>query len=349
MNYFRDIHIQNFRGYEEIELHSLERVNFFLGENNVGKTTLLESFFLLLGMTNPAIAWRINALRSSNNNNFGDLRFIFHNVDKNVPPVLSATFNDGEERSILLSTSSSITDAEIKDLKSIDSSNQWNQLVATIERRNVKGKPDFSGKTVLSVNSEGKIDGKGVDEYIEIQNALFIATADSSVAGTFSDAIKKRKKDYIIEQARLFDPRINSIELLSDGLYIGFDNVEQLLPLSMNGIGLSKFLSIVCAAACGSFHILLIDEIEDGLHYTAYQTLLKALYQFAEQNDMQFFITTHSLDTLQHLSKLVENTPEYSAMTCVYSLSRTKKGIKNYRYEGSDFVNAINNQIELRK
>ena len=41
--------------------------------------------------------------------------------------------------------------------------------------------------------------------------------------------MKLRKKDYIISQAKLFDPRINTIELLSDGLYVGFDGVDLLL------------------------------------------------------------------------------------------------------------------------
>lgn len=208
---------------------------------------------------------------------------------------------------------------------------------------------EFSGRTVLTVNSEGKIDGKGIDGYVEFLNAIFISSADSSVSASFSEAVKLRKKDYIISQAKLFDPRINTIELLSDGLYVGFDGVDQMLPLSMNGVGLSKYLSIVCAAACGAYNVLLVDEIEDGLHYSAYKTLLEALYLFAKNNGTQFFITTHSIETLKYLANLANKNTELRDMTSVYSLCRTKNnGIKVYTYIGGDLADAVEQQIELR-
>lgn len=349
MNIFKDIHIRNFRGYEDLKIDSLNYLNFFAGANNVGKTTLLESIFMLVGMSNPAISWRINALRSPVNNSFIDLRFLFHNVNKNIAPELSATFTDGEERMMRLSVGASFAQSDISDAKSTEYTSNWNQLYADIKRRTSGSQSEFSGRTMLTVNPEGKIDGKGIDGYVEYLNALFISSSDSSVSASFSEAVKLRKKDYIIRQAKLFDPRINTIELLSDGLYVGFDGVDQMLPLSMNGIGLSKYLSIVCAAACGAYNVLLVDEIEDGLHYSAYKTLLEALYLFAENNGTQFFITTHSIETLKYLANLVNMHTNLKDMTSVYSLHRSKiNDIKVYTYLGGDLADAVEHQIELR-
>ncbi len=346
MNTIKNIHIKNFRGFEDLRIDSLSYINFFAGANNVGKTTLLESIFMLIGMSTPAISLRINVLRSPANSSFIDLRFLFHNVKKNISPELFATFADGEERMMKLSIGASFAQSDISDAKSTESSN-WNQLYADIKRRS-DGQSVFSGRTVLTVNSEGKIDGKGIDGYVDYLNALFLSSTDSSVSASFSEAVKLRKKDYIIHQAKLFDSRINTIELLSDGLYIGFDGVDQMLPLSMNGIGLSKYLSIVCAAACGAYNILLIDEIEDGLHYSAYKTLLEALYLFAENNGIQFFITTHSVETLRYLADLVNKNTDFKNMTSLYSLLRSKNTIKAYSYLGGDLADAIEHQIELR-
>ncbi len=349
MGIFNGIHIKNFRGYEDLKIDSLSYINFFAGANNVGKTTLLESVFMLVGMSNPAISWRINALRSPANSPFIDLRFLFHNVNKNVTPELSATFSDGEERMMKLSVGTSFAQSDISDAKSTEYASGWNQLYADIKRRTSNTKSEISGRTVLTVNPEGKIEGKGIDGYVEFLNALFVSSSDSSVSESFSEAVKLRKKDYLISQAKLFDSRINTIELLSDGLYVGFDGVDQMLPLSMNGIGLSKYLSIVCAAACGSYNVLLIDEIEDGLHYSAYKTLLEALYLFAKNNGLQFFITTHSIETLKYLADLVNGNTGLKDMTSVYSLCRTKSnGIKVYAYMGGDLADAVEHQIELR-
>ena len=349
MSIFKDIHIKNFRGYEDLKIDSLSYINFFVGANNVGKTTVLESVFMLVGMSNPAISWRINTLRSPVNSPFIDLRFLFHNVNKNITPELSATFSDGEERTMRLSVGASFAQSDISDAKSTEYASIWNQLYADIKRRTPDMQSEFSGRTVLTVNPEGKLDGKGIDGYAEFLSAIFISSADSSVSASFSEAVKLRKKDYIISQAKLFDPRINTIELLSDGLYVGFDGVDQMLPLSMNGIGLSKYLSIVCAAACGAYNVLLVDEIEDGLHYSAYKTLLEALYLFAKNNGIQFFITTHSIETLKYLANLANKNTELRDMTSVYSLCRTKNNdIKVYTYIGGDLADAVEQQIELR-
>jgi predicted ATP-dependent endonuclease of OLD family len=42
------IHLQNFRGFESLELTGLRRVNLIVGRNNTGKTSVLEGLHLLL-------------------------------------------------------------------------------------------------------------------------------------------------------------------------------------------------------------------------------------------------------------------------------------------------------------
>ena len=37
--------INGYRKFDELELNNLGRVNFILGDNNIGKTTILESIF----------------------------------------------------------------------------------------------------------------------------------------------------------------------------------------------------------------------------------------------------------------------------------------------------------------
>ncbi len=60
---FTRITVRNFRLFENLELTGLSRVNLIGGANNVGKTSLLEAIFLLLGATNPELTLRVNQLR----------------------------------------------------------------------------------------------------------------------------------------------------------------------------------------------------------------------------------------------------------------------------------------------
>src|SRR5262245_51282867 len=44
----QQLHLQNFRGFESLELDGLRRVNLIVGRNNTGKTSVLEALYLLL-------------------------------------------------------------------------------------------------------------------------------------------------------------------------------------------------------------------------------------------------------------------------------------------------------------
>ena len=62
---------------------------------------------------------------------------------------------------------------------------------------------------------------------------------------------------------------------------IGVEGIDQLLAVSMMGDGMRRFLNIVAAAANPTNNIILIDEIDNGLHYSAYKKLWEAIFALA--------------------------------------------------------------------
>ena len=59
----KSIKIKNLRAISELEIDNLAQVNLLVGENNCGKTTILEALFFLIGATNPHLLLKANALR----------------------------------------------------------------------------------------------------------------------------------------------------------------------------------------------------------------------------------------------------------------------------------------------
>src|SRR4051794_19796038 len=59
----QSIRIRNFRGFEDIQLDSIQQVNLITGMNNVGKTALLDAIFVQLAPNNPELLLRTNAFR----------------------------------------------------------------------------------------------------------------------------------------------------------------------------------------------------------------------------------------------------------------------------------------------
>ena len=53
MDGFKNLEIKNFRGIEHLTIDDFARVNVFLGQNSSGKSSVLESIIMLMGMSNP--------------------------------------------------------------------------------------------------------------------------------------------------------------------------------------------------------------------------------------------------------------------------------------------------------
>ena len=60
---YTSVRIQNFRGFEDLTVDGLTRVNLIVGKNGVGKTGLLEAVYMLEATGNPFIAQLLNEWR----------------------------------------------------------------------------------------------------------------------------------------------------------------------------------------------------------------------------------------------------------------------------------------------
>lgn len=94
---YQTISIAHFRGIEHVALHGLKQVNLIVGKNNSGKTSLLEAFFLLAGMSDPRLAIAINQFRDLSLNADSDFKYIFNKLDFTVPIQFAGTI-DGTTR-----------------------------------------------------------------------------------------------------------------------------------------------------------------------------------------------------------------------------------------------------------
>ena len=142
---------------------------------------------------------------------------------------------------------------------------------------------------------------------------------------------------------------VATLEILNNVAYVGLEGINQLLAVNMQGDGLRRYLNIVAASANPMNNILLIDEIENGLHYSAYKKLWEAIFALATTTNKQVFVTTHSKETLSHLNEMLEEHPEYQQEMRLYTLANTPiKGHQAYKYTFDGLSGACENDVELR-
>ena len=188
-------------------------------------------------------------------------------------------------------------------------------------------------------------------EYVEKNFAVLFSSdlLSSNLTNDLSELFKRKQKNTLLEYLQKFDSRINAIEILNNDVYVGFDDVKEMLPISMSGDGLRRFLNIVAGSANPNNTMILIDEIDNGLHYSAYKKLWEAIFALATDTNKQVFVTTHSKETLYRLNEMLEDHSEYQDALRLYTIENTKlKGHQAYKYTYEGLAEACNNDIEIR-
>jgi hypothetical protein len=75
--------------------------------------------------------------------------------------------------------------------------------------------------------------------------------------------------------------------------------LPRMIPMPLMGEGVRRVLSIVLAIANAPGGVVLMDEIENGLHYSVQKDVWKAIAHAARQANAQIFATTHSWECIE--------------------------------------------------
>jgi len=81
--------------------------------------------------------------------------------------------------------------------------------------------------------------------------------------------------------------------------------VKNRIPLGSMGDGMWRMLGIALCLVRAKGGVLLIDEIDTGLHYAVMEKMWHLVYDTAKRLDVQVFAATHSSDCYQSLAAVV--------------------------------------------
>ena len=352
---FRDITIKNFRGIDDLEIKDFASINIFVGKNNVGKTSILEAIFLLSGMSNLPLALQINGRRGVQTHQQEDgLRYLFHNMSLDKQVSIKGHTERDEVRQLTISPKIKSIDTGIQGSSSslTTKTEQAKTLVGLIAEYGIGDELKYHDELLTE---KDPFEFKSGGEYEESILCTFLSPVQRSNKSTqeeIDSLIKAKKKTDIVECLQLFDLRVRNLESSSLGIFIEVDDVRELLPLGMLGDGMSKYLNIVASALVtkiGGSNVILLDEFENGLHYTAQRKLWSILCKIVKETGLQLFITTHSIEALRSLADEMEEENIGDDFMSLYTIDSTaRSGLQAYRYNAGGIRTAIENEIELR-
>ncbi len=113
------------------------------------------------------------------------------------------------------------------------------------------------------------------------------------------------------------------------------------------GDGMNRILTIILALVNSQDGYLLIDEFENGLHYTVQEDLWKMIFNLANKLNVQVFATTHSDDCI-HAFESVMNSEGNKSEGQYLRLDNIDGQIIPTLYSSEELDTAADHQIEVR-
>jgi AAA15 family ATPase/GTPase len=123
------------------------------------------------------------------------------------------------------------------------------------------------------------------------------------------------------------------------------------MQINLMGDGIIKILYLIVMIYDNRNGIILIDEIGNGLHYSAMTTLWKAIFKATNDFNTQLFVTTHNREILKYLKSVLEEADYRGFQECVmiHTVRKLDNNIlKSYNYNYEKLEHAIEYDNEIR-
>ena len=110
------------------------------------------------------------------------------------------------------------------------------------------------------------------------------------------------------------EPRLQSIETLQTGnepLIYADLGLSEKIPVTQIGQGFNRLLDTYSEIVAAEAKVLLVDEIENGLHHSVLPTIWRGLFHAAEEVGVQIFATTHSWECVLAADEAAGEDPKH--------------------------------------
>ncbi|PUU87604.1 MAG: ATPase AAA [Halanaerobium sp.] len=344
MSFIKNLKIERYRGLENLEFKNFKKINLFIGENNTGKTSILEVLNILSEPFNPASIIQTSRIREKDFNlSSGSLSpyesfiNIFNQKINDKKIAFSAEVKD---KNIFIKLTGKETDIinvqpryGISENYSVNNKPEKGKLfkgMFTFDDSNSSFEKEFTlaqDQSRIELNSE-------IDQD-KLLNINYISPLEHLAhSKLISQAIKTGNKKSLIKIMKIFDNKIISLDIIDEnGRPIPYIEHQKLgiVPLSTFGDGLKKALIIAANIVNVKDGVLLIDEIETSIHKKAllefFQWYIKGSFQY----NVQSFIATHSLEAID---ALINASKEQLNNIACYRLEKDTENIYINRISG---------------
>ena len=358
-NMLNSLSIKNFRGIQNLSITDMRRLVLLSGNNNVGKSSVLEAVFLMMDHLSPDSFIHMNGFRGLNvpTNGVSLWEPLFYQMNPDNTIRIQAT--RGKDSLTLTYTKD---DSYVPALNGGIPKNVAGSFQSSAKRNytlrfdfKVEGSEDYSEIGHYTTSENGTLreiaDDNGEKQlmqltYTSFVNNYFVRT-DRAILDRMGKAEINGEKEKLIGFLQRIDPSISDIVTLSINgvpqLYINTN--KKLLSIQFSGDGINKLLYIVLSIMDAKDGILLVEEIDTGFHYSMYKDLWRIVSDVSRDYNCQVIATTHSYE---NIIGAMEGLKDYPEDFSFYRLGYDKNGLKSFRFSYDLLKSALRSDMEVR-
>lgn len=368
----RDLTIENFRSFEKYQLNGLARVNLLVGDNNCGKTSVLEAAYLLNSGGDLGAACYVLDLREDiqlepqstdrgSRQQYNSRSLFFHSDASSQEGARSWFRMTGESSGDVKGIGS--TQELIGELNlepdPIGSENGVPSDVARTPHFTLRCSIDDKERTeFVQTDRRGTYSppwaGYGGQLRKKNEPLVLLPTRRMSTQQWIEiwTSVYTQKRDRFVAQAmQVVSPDFHGIPIITPGRgqfrsEVLVDRGDDRLRLSELGDGLVSMLEIGTMLAYSASGTALIDEIDTGLHYSRLKDMWRMVIKAAQELDVQVFATTHSLDCIRGLADAVQQDESLTGDIALFRIDR--RSDEAVRFGGEELPIVAGHEIEVR-
>ncbi len=361
----QSVRIKNFKTFKDTQIDGFTKLNIITGENNAGKSNLLEALYCLVGKSmHPCtniLEIYDNIRKEPLTIESKNLMFYGLDTDKEIQIVTTLDNNQTLDLQIKFIASENQKVIESQIIPTAEQTQMPSQLNFTLKKNNeeiyndhlnIDKFPNQSGYNRKFKNFEPS----QLQKLLPFESAAIITPSDAAYRQAHMiQAVSKicsnnQLEEELNKHLNQFDNNIQSISFNTNNqLKLKVKNIKEKVPLSVFGDGLKKYLYIVSVFMANNATTIYIDEVENGLHFSRMGLLLKNIIDFINNNkdgNLQVFMTTHNQEFIEILDQVIRE-KDFAHQTKLFCLEQYDDLIVAEPYYGENLEYYFENEENL--